>query len=307
MFSLLVAIQSQAACEFPDSNEPLCYEGKNLISAVQKFLRSRRPSDVTTDGLRAFLRDLSEKELMLPDFVQWPGEQFGALLDDLDGDGIPDVVLAQMVSEARAALYILTSRDSWAQSTTYNLQSKIHSDIRETRVSRLDLNGDGTKDVYVRFFEAGQRVASEDCLVVFDKSPWQALAKQCFHQDAASYEDQAFLLKQPSFSKLEDYQLSRLVDLNGDGMTEIVVTSYYIPKRDCGVNCWGIWPDVYAWDRDHYRLANSQFPGFYRGFRQALANDLRNKNSLAASDPSYRQTLIEMQKKVDEILRPGTH
>lgn len=100
------------------------------------------------------------------------------------------------------------------------------------------------------------------------------------------------------------YQLSYIADFDSNGTYEIVVTSYI--NRDKDHASWGVWADIYKWDKDRYRLANREFPRYYTGFKKMLEKQIKDKKGRAAIDPSYKQTLQQLLQKISVVL-PKEH
>ncbi len=278
----------------------LKYHGESLAAAVQAFARTKG-GNLTVGDLRIFLVSLSKQETDLPEIVQWPGEQFGVLLQDIDGDGIEDIALAHLETQTKATLNILLGKDNWALFKTYDFTFGLIGYIRHTEVLFLDLNHDGKGDFYVRFFEGAQTPASKDCILVTGATFFTDQYRNCFSQVAASVPPDSFI--QPIVNETM-YQLSYIADFDSNGTYEIVVTSYI--NRDKDHASWGVWADIYKWDKDRYRLANREFPRYYTGFKKMLEKQIKDKKGRAAIDPSYKQTLQQLLQKISVVL-PKEH
>jgi len=275
----------------------LKYRNGSLVSAVQAFVRTKGVN-LTLGDLEAFLVSLSKQETDLPEIVQWPGEQFGVLLQDIDGDGIKDIALAHLESGTKATLSILLGKDNWKGFKTYDFALDLRGGIRHTEVLFIDLNHDGKGDFYVRFFGGAQIPATQDCILVTDQIFLKELYRNCFSQVAASVPPDSFI--QPVVNE-SMYQLSYIADFDGNGTYEIVVTSYI--NRDKDHASWGVWADIYKWDKDRYRLADREFPRYYIGFKKMLEKQIKDKKGRAAIDPSYRQTLQQLLQKTNAVLQ----
>lgn len=103
-------------------------------------------------------------------------------------------------------------------------------------------------------------------------------------------------------------------DLNHDGAYEAI--TYTAIGWDLSHAEQPRWPDVYAWKRDHYELANGDFPseyaGMYRDIRDALSRHPTDRELLAYMGDVYRirhqphsalRTYRRAEKVLDEWIK----
>jgi len=118
--------------------------------------------------------------------------------------------------------------------------------------------------------------------------------------------------------KLNAFNIKRIddiiVDLNNDGMEEILVTNLFGTYR--GINPTPCWTDIYKWDGIRYRLASNEFPKYYEKRiveLNKIVNELERKMKETNISPDilhYYQLkrtayCIEIEK-ARRLLKPGS-
>lgn len=253
-------------------------------------------------GLVEIMKVLVERTApdRVSDYLYAPESRYGILLDDVEGDGYRDVVIAEIASTRTMLLHVLNRRDKWTPLPTVELTLPVEPRFaRGVEILRLDLNGDGIRDFYPRILDGVRRAQSIDCPVIMRAGGTSAASGQCLVQDQAVEELErdgyVYAGMQPDL-----FQYSHIADLGGDGRHEIIVTRFFEPEGECGRACVSLWPDVYEWTPDGgYREANDKYPAFHDGFRTMLVEALQTGKAGPDMTPAYRG----MIGKIDDARR----
>lgn len=233
----------------------------------------------------------------LSEYLYAPESRYGILLDDIEGDGRRDVLVAEITTTRTMRLYLFNRRDKWAPLRMLELGLPVEPRFaRGVEILRVDLNGDGIDDLYPRILDGVRRAQSIDCPVIMQAAGSIAASGQCLAQDQAAEQLEregagyVYAGMQPDM-----FQYSHIADLDGDGRREIVVTRFFDPEPGCGRACVSLWPDVYAWTPDGgYREANAGYRAFYDGFRAMLAEALLSGRAGPDMTAAYRQMIARI-------------
>lgn len=288
IFYLIIAMLVTAHSGAVVASEPV-WTGK-----VLSYLNAADESDFDLAALRKFLDHLSLKAAKLPDFVRWPGTEYGYTITNRLSLH-ETIAMVHMETDSDATLALFVKNKEWKVSKITNITFQPYPYLlSKIKIIPIDLNGDGIRDYFIRFIggATGPFPKSYDCPVISSTDQRGEISDGCFKQAAAAEERDYIETK----FKGKHLMLSHLVDIDGDGKYELVVTSILAPI-DMATSTF--WPDIYAVVNNHYQLESNDlaFKKYYEALYPIVVKKLEYEPSMSGLKAMKRKILALLNKQ----------
>lgn len=235
---------------------PIIFVNTDFYGSYEKGVRL---IDLNADGLLDIVQRTPSREsawintgngwqqnnLWIPpwpmDLARTPDYNVPAYLADINGDGLPDLIRAEEISPNQIDTRVfLNNGNGWTEDFDWASPIQVNSAYGEMFV---DVNGDGLADI-IQSYESGSEIVKKVFLNNGQKTWIENIAYQV-----------PVIFVQRSQSGPQD-QGVRLVDVNGDGLLDILRGNWWSPNDDAYINTGNGWQQDTKWNPPIEFLSN---------------------------------------------------